>query len=323
MIAEGHFSGKALVITLGSLGLSSAAVRTGVAGLRWVTGLDTARRSGTLARFGIRAGKFANVAGWVYTAAELAVILYVAEKIEHTVNAALELKNAREDLRDASRDVLAALDADTPSEASVEAATRAYHESWIAFRNLLYRPLDMDEALFAQRLAKVAREAKLLEDTRSAAVRRVNSHEGLTSSLERYIDTKARGDHAELSREINRAFEAYTLSRSEHLAEVYEGNVRGTRFLLSSRASGDARLIEAHGDASKNRLESYDDEAAVLAAFAWRARRAGHPELAETFERTRALTLKTRDMDRELFEGGDSVVDVSRPTFDRALGAGR
>ena len=64
MIVEGKFEGRAFAISVGSLGLSSAAVRSGVAGLKWVVNLKKAKDTGALARFGTRAGRLAKLGGW-------------------------------------------------------------------------------------------------------------------------------------------------------------------------------------------------------------------------------------------------------------------
>ena len=74
-IADGTFSGKAFVISLTSLGISSAAVSTGMASIRWVTNLKTVRDTSTLSRLGLGASRFAKLGGWFYKAAELAVVL--------------------------------------------------------------------------------------------------------------------------------------------------------------------------------------------------------------------------------------------------------
>jgi hypothetical protein len=43
---DGTFEGKAFAISLGSLGLSSAAVKAGVSGIEWVLDLEKARGAG-------------------------------------------------------------------------------------------------------------------------------------------------------------------------------------------------------------------------------------------------------------------------------------
>ena len=68
-IARGEFTGKAFAISLGSLGLSSTAVRTGAAGIKWLYDLKQAKRVGALARFGAGASRLARFGGWFYTAA--------------------------------------------------------------------------------------------------------------------------------------------------------------------------------------------------------------------------------------------------------------
>src|SRR5690606_13920320 len=66
LIVEGKFEGKAFAISLGALGLSTAAVKAGVAGISWVVDLERAKGAGTLARLGAGAGRLARLGGWFY-----------------------------------------------------------------------------------------------------------------------------------------------------------------------------------------------------------------------------------------------------------------
>ena len=43
----------------------------------------------------LRASRWAKIGGWIYTAAELAVILYFAEDIEHSINKYVDRRAAR------------------------------------------------------------------------------------------------------------------------------------------------------------------------------------------------------------------------------------
>ena len=88
--------------------LSSVAVKTGVAGIKWVTDLRRARSTGALARAGLNATRLARFGGWFYTAAELAVVLYVADELDTRITAALDLRDARGTVADAARTLVAA-----------------------------------------------------------------------------------------------------------------------------------------------------------------------------------------------------------------------
>lgn len=309
MIAEGQFTWRAFAVSVTSLGVSSTLLRTGVKGITWVTTLDKARKSGALARFGFRAGKLANVAGWFYTAAELAVILIGAEWLEGQINAVWDKIAARAVLKNAATELLDVIDDPDSTVEDVREATRQYHEAWIGYRNFLYQPLEIDEARFAERLAKVARDAKILEDQRRAALEKKATFPGMHAALDRYVRRIDRVERPELDETVAMYFESYNRDREKHLEEVYQGNRRDGALMHGRQTRGSIR--SAHGDASLNRLQAYDDEDEVLAAMGRRLRRRGRTDLAGPIEQTRVLTRRTRDMDRKLVEGGgNGLIDV-------------
>jgi hypothetical protein len=338
MIVEGTFEGRAFALTLGSLGLSSAAVKAGVSGIKWVTSLDKAREAGVLGRLGT-AGRLARVGGWFYTAAELAVVLYLAETVEHKVDAALRLSDARDALAEAGARFLAAARS-APDAASLEAASGAYQDAWNAYREFLYTPLRMDEAVFAERLERLARRAKLGSDERDAALGRVGDHAALRKHLEErhgsvegYADRLSAEDEAELQDDLRAASESYERTRGEHLRELYEEHRRGAplledvyglEWLVSGGAAGAdgdpfgerddlfanlgrararGALEDALGSTSRNRLETYDDQDEVLRQVAASLRAADRGELAAVLEERRRGVRALAAADRQLFYG--------------------
>src|SRR5690606_35761589 len=110
----------------------TAAVRSGVAGIRWVVELKQAERAGLLARIG--ASRFARAGGWFYTAAELAVVLYLAEELEQLADERLALAESRAAVAAAARELIAAAGdpAATPEALAAHAARHA--EAWAEHR---------------------------------------------------------------------------------------------------------------------------------------------------------------------------------------------
>ena len=316
MIVEGKFSGRSFAISLGALGLSVSAVRGGVAGIKWVSSLRKARQVGLLTKVGT-AGRLAKLGGWFYTAAELAVVLYVAEKIETEVNERLALAEARETLSEAAGELIDAVNDPRATVASVSSAVTRHRDAWGEFRNFLYTPLFQDEALLAIRTQKLARKAQLLAAKRKAAEERVAKFPGLRENVSRrygsvakWAAAKAREDEAALQRDVDSALDTYAKDREKHLAEVYRGKRRkdalladvdtlpwllagavpgaagdpfGARtdpFARWGRHSTRAAFDDAIEGASTNRLQAYDDERAVLDAIAASLAARGRSSLA-------------------------------------------
>ncbi|RMG10641.1 MAG: hypothetical protein D6731_17100 [Planctomycetota bacterium] len=335
-IASGSFSGRRFVLSLASLGLSSAAVKAGVRGLSWVASLRSQRGRGLLARFGLRARPLARLGGWVYTAGELAVVLLLAETIEREVDERLAEARARDALGEAGLRFLSAVDAATRDEdADIDAALVDYAEAWRSYRDHLYEPLLAEEARLAARLERVARRAKLGDDERAALVERVSAHSALADDLRRRhgsveaaaAERAARADAA-LADDVRELFERSNATRRRMLDGLYRGGRRAGPFLggdapadpiaelrqLEADLPGGptaflarwrqrrarARLRAALGAASPNRLQSYEDEAEVLGLAAAALRAAGRDALAHRVEEARARAARLREADARL-----------------------
>ncbi len=106
MIVEGRFKTSTFLLSVGSLGLSSAAVRTGVAGIKWVVDLKKAKSAGLVGTVGAGAGRLARLGGWFYQVAELAVILYLADEIETRVGEYLDMRAAKAAMAEASAELV-------------------------------------------------------------------------------------------------------------------------------------------------------------------------------------------------------------------------
>jgi hypothetical protein len=355
MIVEGNFSGRAFAVSLSSLGLSTAAVRAGVASIRWVHELRSARGAGTLGRLGLQAKRFARVGGWFYSVGELAVILYVADEIAERINEHLDREAAEDALVAATEEFQVAVSDPSVSKESLDGATDTFRSAWSDYRNFLYRPLQQDEVVLAGRLAKLAAKAKQLEDRRNAIVSRIAVLPALSrsvlrrfASIEDYAAERLRKDEEELSQDLDVYTDSYRRAREEHLRAVYEDGVRGTPLLAGVNSTdwlfgtgaepyagrrdvfarvGRSRirssLAEAVRSASPNRLEAYGDELALLDAARHALRTRGRSELARVIESGAERTSRAWVLDRRLIQKDSGVVDTHAGAAGRLAGAGR
>lgn len=342
MIVEGTFEWKSFTITLGSLGLSTALVKGAVSGGKRIRGLMTikeAQSAGKLARV----GKLARFGGWVYTAVELGVVLIIAEEIEGVVHHYLDERAAKAALRESGERLLAAVRAPEATPGSVEAAARDYHETYGAWRNFLYAPIQDEEMWLAQRAEGMAEKAKEAEDNRREALTRLNRLPRLKAkiladhgSLEAYAEHLVAQDEAELSETMNGYLQTFNERREEGLHDVYHANKRGTPIAarlqgsalnaLTAPAEGTAfsnmarppevrRFEEALGKPSKNRLESYGDESLILEQIEASLRATQREELAEVIKAVRELVGRTLVKDQELIsdKGQVDMSDAAAP----------
>ena len=340
MIVDGTFEGRAFAVTLGSLGLSSAAVKSGVAGIKWVAELSRAKPTGLLARVGLGA-RAAKVGGWVYTAAELAVVLYLAEELQEAVDERLALSDARGEVTRAGAALIAAANDPAATPERLAAAAADYGAVWSGYRNFLYQPLQQDEALLNQRLGKLSRRAQLLEDERRAALGRLERFPALKAnvvrrhgSVEAYAAERAAADQAQLQADLEQVLASYEREREAHLRAIYReperegellghvedldwhlrGALRGAAgdpyrgredvFARVGRDFARGQLERALGQASRNRLQAYADERALLSALGESLRGRGRGELAATLDAASARVERLERADRQLIERG-------------------
>src|SRR5690606_14996248 len=148
---------------------------------RWVSELGAGGRG--LSALGLELGKLSGPAGWLYTVAETAVILYLADDIEERVRAHLDARRARDEVAAAAEALFAALARARTAE-SVDAAPAADGEAWTGYRGPLHARLFAEEARLFARLEKVGREAKQIADERAALVARVAAQPALRARLE-------------------------------------------------------------------------------------------------------------------------------------------
>ena len=311
MIVEGNFKGKTFAISAASLGLSTAAVKTGVKGLKWVKNLNKAKKAGTLGRVGVRAGRLSRISGWYYVVAEQAVILYVEESLK----AYFDFDEERKNLAITVRKLFDAISNPDATEETLEMAVEAYHDGWTHYRNFLYRPLEREEAMFVKRLEKDARSAKLLADNEEN-IKRIESHPALLQnilkrygSLEKYNEHLLREDKKKINKRVSNLFRDYNEKREKLLQEVYVDNRRKSTLLSDPRRSrlDLAALEKAVKNVSRNRIQTYDDESEILAALESRLRASGREDSAKILARKLKIVRSLKQADRNLIQGNGSV----------------
>jgi len=240
----------------------------------------------------------------------------------------------------------------------LEAAADRYHDAWIGYRDYLYRPLSEDEALFAGRMEKAARKAKLADDRRAEALKRLERYPALRDraiadhgSLEAYANTLAAKDEAELDKSVALYADSYNNAREEHLKEIYDEGRRGaglfddvdrldwlaagandgasnapyadrnSLFARVGRESLRRDFRNALESPSANRIESYDDELAALDAASKALRASGREDLASVYGELRDRVVRTRTMDDRLVHGESGGFISTLPGTARTSGA--
>ena len=277
-LVAGELEGEAFAISLGSLGLSVTAVRSGLAGLSSLG----ARATG--GRFGLRVGRLARAGGWLITVAETAVVLLLADAIDQRVRAWRDAREARAALAEAGVQFFAAVQQPTLDDAQLEAALTAYAEAWDAWRAWLGLPLAAEEARLTARLARLAREAQRESDHQAAALGQRDHAPALRERLDAYAAERAASGDAELAADLEAALGVYQRARDAHLARITAELPRAQPYLAGApleaaltppaetwfgRLTGDrarAQLMAALADATPTRPNSYRDQAAALAA---------------------------------------------------------
>ena len=341
-LVSGELSGRTFLISLGSLGLSSAAVKAGLSSLKWVYDLKqpaNASRLAVLARESALVGRVAKAAAWTYTAAELAVVLYVADELTEAYTGWENRRAATSALAEQGLALVAAANG-SDGLPELRAALAADEAGWGDYRNFLYEPLHQNEALMTERLEKLAVRAKRVADERSGMLQRLQGLPGVRGRAERrfgsgeaYADQLTETKLADLERDAQTALEVYQRERIAALREIYGEGLRPREFLsevnalmwnLSGAAPGSATdPLGARSDAfanwgrgrsrdaferalrgvSSNRLQAYDDQAAFYEALARSLRTRGRSDQASLVEAARERALEIRRADEALILG--------------------
>lgn len=315
--SRGRLDGKAYLVDVASLGLSVAAVKGAVEGLKGVFRLSPVKLTWAARR--------APVVGWVYSAAELAVILSVGEGIQAWANRLLDERSARLAVRRAA-DALLRLPPDASSDQVREklAALAAANEAW---RTHLYRPVEEAEARAVRSAGRHIREAVGAGSSESAASAALRANpalaayvEGRHGSVDSYLD----GRSAEARAELAARAEELSETQREAMRDLYVSGRREGAYLPGDEearwvlggardgAEGDPargfwfipgllrdrardRVLDRITSLSKNRLQTYEDEDRLLAALA-SARPAWRDEVAARREELGAVERLEREV---------------------------
>ncbi|MCA8925762.1 MAG: hypothetical protein KDD82_28395 [Planctomycetes bacterium] len=323
-LVHGRLEGKAFAISLGSLGLSSGLVHGGTRAIKWVVDLRKARTVGAASRTGLALGRLTRAGAWFYSAAELAVILYVADEFEQTANAYFDREAAKKAIGQAGEAFLDQVRDSNATPEAITAAAEAYDVAWTSYRDFLYAPLFATEAQVARRMEGLAETAKELADKRAEALARLRRLPQLRSRIERdhgslegYADHLVELDEASLQVQLDRILASYERERGELLERVYDGERRPGRYLTvdvdflqaSTRSGSIVWRRQLRDRPSPNRLQAYEDELEVLALAADLL--AGRPALASALEAYAERVRATRAADDQLAHGDSGVVDLT------------
>lgn len=287
-LIQGHFSGKTFAINVSGLFLSSTAIKSGMGAIKWAVPLgQMASKAPWVAKIMTvyKASKWAKVGGWVYTAAEAAVVLYFGDKISQAITNYLDEKDAKDKVGEASEAFLEAIK--SANKDKVGEATKKLEEAYNGYRNFLYKPLELEETKLMVRLNKMGRELKGLEDSYNSYMDLYKKDPTKYASLKRMAENLKEGKMKSLEKDMKDAFAIYERSKGALMKEIYLGNLRKSPLVnndmetldsvMGRTSSGAGGLLDratnwwktrstkkAFYNPSSNRLESYVDEADVI-----------------------------------------------------------
>ncbi len=336
MIIEGNFKGKTFAISAASLGLSTAVVKSGVKGIEWFNDLHKARKTSTLSRIGVKAGRLAKTGSVCYFVAEQAVILYVEDEVRKRLTAYFTLKEELNSQAVAVKELFDAINNPDANEVSLGTAVDTYHDGWTRYRNFLYYPLELEEDKLMERLEKVAEDAKLQNDIDKDIIR-VKSHPALLesilnrySSLEEYVEKSFHKDRMKITKDVSDLFRDYSGKCEILLQKIYTDNRRDSILLddvvdfngliAGARIGAEddpgkintvlSVLERAVKNSSRNRLQTYDDEAEIFAVLESWLRASGREDLAKILLRKLEIVKSIKQADGNLIKS-NGLVDTS------------
>ena len=284
-LVRGEGLDRAYVISFASLGLSAVAVESA---MTLIPGTQRLRAAGAMAH----AGRALRLGGWIYRGAELALVLTVGEVLGDELNDLFQRRDLRRALADAAERLLEVEDAELP------AALDDYAARWDDWRTYLLKPAVEAQADFGERMARLARQAKLDDQKAARARQLVERFDGLP--LAEFADAVG-GDPAIAGR-FAEVGDRYERALDGALAEAYREHVRDDPFLARDAERRD--VVRAHRAASRNRLQTYADQREALAAVA--RLRGTHTSLSALGEQLGAMEL----LDQRLLSSGGLRVEA-------------
>ena len=337
-LVTGKFEGRTFAINLAGLGLSSAAVKAGVAGIKWVANVSGLSRGASFMNGLAKSRKLTSVAGWVYTAAETAVVLYYGDQISQAIDARLERSRLEGELKTAIEAVI-----DDPKSEGARERADAVAEAFRAYRDFTARPLYEAEGQLSGRLSALADDVRQNDD----AFKRMNettARSGLRN-LGEAARRLAESRNEEFKVQAGRAIDAYERAFARASEEVYrEGEPFAAptsdaevNWLLRGSPSDEGPGLEggffdrmghswarrsylnAVTDLPDSRLAVYDQEAAFWDALG--KAHADDPLAAAYYEERARQTREVRALDKEVVLGrgaqpvpADSAAEPASPS---------
>ncbi|MEZ6184781.1 MAG: hypothetical protein R3F62_07205 [Planctomycetota bacterium] len=290
MLARGQFSLDTYVVDVAALGISAAGVKLAVEGAKGV--FQLVRRGRPL----MRAGRLTNVAGWVFTAGETAVVLLVGDTLANKFDRFLDRRRLRSKIQDGQSRLGELLkkinDGEPVTPETIEQALNELEQAYEGVRTHATAPLDARIAQFRDTLAAHS-EAVLEESVEGAErTRRLAEHPNLERLVERdhgsvedYVSEREEARLTELEAEVETESREFDAGFKDTLHQVYEGNA----------------TPENPAPTEGSRLASYDEETlALLDALDKTQNEEARLLIARAIERVRFQ----RALDRNLYDQG-------------------
>lgn len=282
-LAMGHFNGKTFAINATGLMLSSTAVKVGLEGIKWVHNLKrmkNARRLVTALRLG-------SAPGWIYSGVETAVVLFFGEKISRGITRLWDRYQLSKRLRERIKDfVIASKKARSTDDPALKAALEELSSAFSAFRNAELADAILAGEELQRELAELGTEAMGKENGFVRMDKIIAADPSKFEHLRANVERMRRDHDIEMNKQAKAAMSRFQKAYDEGLRKAYEENQRGRVYRASK-----------FDTPSRNRPESFDDEAAI---YEYAASLTSSSSV-RTFLRDRAaLVREVKAKDREL-----------------------
>jgi hypothetical protein len=301
MVARGQFELDTYLVDVAALGLSATAVKAAVEGGKGVYRLVRGGR-GILSL-----GRWGGVVGWVFTAAEAAVVLLIADDLAARFDRFLDeralrkkVKEAQEQLERLSR---RAREGGNVNEDEITATLRELEDAYDAMRRLKTRGLEGRLTEFRGELDSAGRRAHI-DDTA------VN---GLRSALDRNPALRANVErrHGTVDNYLTHIENERNAPTEARLREEGERFDREWPVLLDEAYTGAPRGPSPTPPAEGSRLALYDEETShLLAALDGTTDPEARRLIALAIERVRL----GRTVDRAIYRAGSGAPVATAPT---------
>jgi len=298
MIVRGQFSLDTYVVDVAALGLSATAVKAAIEGTKGVYRLVTKNKA-------IRLGKLATPAGWVFTAAETAVVLLIGDAIADKIDGYLDERQLRKAINGSQGDLFKLLksveDGEDVSEAEIVAGVLALENAYNTLREHQTDPLKGHLAGFQRQMDSIARLALRGEAQAEAMERALGKNPALRAyfanrhgSSEQYVESLRRDTSGKAEAQMTTQNANFEAEWSALIKGVYEGDATAED------------PIPAEG----SRLATYDDQTEALLAI---MDQTSDPEARDHIALAIARVRMARRMDRSVYEGGQGESTSDQP----------